>query len=206
MKAFLLAVLRLLVRLRYAHLRAIRFGRQVVFKGLPLLDARDGGRIEIGDGVTLNSRNYGYHINMHGPVKLVADRPGAFVQIGDESRINGACLHAYSSITVGKRCLIAANTQIIDGSGHDLSFEDVTARVRTKGSANPIAIEDDVWIGSNCILLPGITIGRGSVIAAGSVVTRDVPEMSVAAGNPARVVRSYGESERNQIRSDANMP
>jgi acetyltransferase-like isoleucine patch superfamily enzyme len=91
---------------------------------------------------------------------------------------------------VGRRCLIAANCQIIDGSGHDLSFENVENRINTKGSARPIIIEDDVWIGAQTIVLPGVRIGKGSVIGAGSVVTRDVPPFTVAAGNPAKVIRT----------------
>jgi acetyltransferase-like isoleucine patch superfamily enzyme len=53
----------------------------------------------------------------------------------------------------------------------------------------PVVIEEDVWIGTNCMVLKGVTIGRGAVIAAGAVVTKDVPPFTVAAGNPARVIK-----------------
>ena len=59
-----------------------------------------------------------------------------------------------------------------------------------KGLDEKIIIEDDVWVGANTIILPGVRIGRGSVLGAGSVVTKDIPPMVVAAGNPARVVRT----------------
>ena len=129
---------------------------------------------------------------MHSPVKLFVDRPGARIIIGAGSRLHGACLHAYSAITIGKRCLIAANTQIIDGSGHDLSFGAVEQRIFTGGDSRPIVLEDDVWVGANTLILPGVTIGKGSVIGAGSVVTKAIPPMVVAAGNPARIIKAAG--------------
>lgn len=183
-------------RLAYQRLRLrrkrerIRLGKRVSIVGTPIVDVRRGARIVIGDEVTLNSSNRGYHLNMHSPVKLLADRPGATISIGEKTRIHGSCLHAYSSISIGRRCLIAANCQLADGNGHDLSFEDVENRINTIGDSFPIVVEDCVWIGSNCIVLPGVTIARGAVVGAGSVVTKDIPPMVVAAGNPARVIRT----------------
>ena len=180
-----------LMKLRFIRFRTIEWGRRVVIKGMPLIDVRDGGRVAIGDDVTLNSRNRGYHVNMHSPVKLVADKPGATIRIGASTRVHGSCIHAYSEITIGASCLIAANCQIIDGSGHEMGFEDLERRMQTSARGLPIVIEDHVWIGANCIVLPGVRIGRGAVVGAGSVVTKDVPPMAVAAGNPARVVRQF---------------
>jgi acetyltransferase-like isoleucine patch superfamily enzyme len=180
---------RFILRAYWATKRGLHLGQGVKFNGLPIIDIRNGASIHIGDGVLINSLNRGYHANMFGPVKLFADRPGARITIGDGSRLHGACLHAGESITIGKRCLIAANCQIIDGNGHDLSFPHVHLRGDTTGGSRPIDIQDDVWIGLGVTILPGVTIGRGSVIGAGSVVTRDVPPMVVAAGNPATVSR-----------------
>ncbi len=164
---------------------------KVIINGRPLIDIRRGSNLYIGDGVTLNSKNKGYHINMHSPVKLFADRPDAKIRIGDKTRIHGACIHAYQSIAIGNNCLIAANCQIFDGNGHDLSFPAVEDRINTTGSSKPIVIEDNVWIGANSIVLPGVTIGRGSVISANSVVTKDIPPMVVAGGNPAVIIKDY---------------
>jgi acetyltransferase-like isoleucine patch superfamily enzyme len=197
MKRFLELLHRIFVRVNSNALVAalrlmpgLNIGKRVTLKGRPTIDIRYGGKIVIQDGVTLNSENYGYHLNMFASVKLFVDRPGATIIIGEYTRIHGSCLHSYSSIEIGKRCLIAANCQIIDSSGHDLSFENVENRINTKGDCHPIVIEDDVWIGANTIVLPGVRIGRGSVIGAGSIVTKDVPPMVIAAGNPARVIKS----------------
>lgn len=166
----------------------------VIVKGWPHLEIDRGATVRIGNRVTLNSSNQSYHINMHSPVKLYAEGQGTEIVIGADTRIHGTCLHACERIEIGEKCLIAANTQIFDSSGHDLSFENVEARLNTKGQTKPVIIEDCVWIGANCLILPGVRIGHGSVIAAGSVVTKSIPPMSLAGGNPARVIKSFTSS------------
>lgn len=174
---------------RLSLIRGLELGGDVYFKGMPSIGIARGARIRIGRGVMINSSNAGYHVNMHSPVKLLADRPGASIGIGEETRIHGSCIHAYNAISIGKRCLIAANCQIIDCNGHELSFDDVDARIHTSSEGKPVVIEDAVWIGANSIVLPGVRIGRGSVVGAGSVVVKDVPPMVVVAGNPAIVIK-----------------
>lgn len=171
--------------------RNVTIGNGVLFDKKPIIQTRQNASIIIGKNVTINSNNQGYHINMHSPVKLMADWPGAKIEIGDNSRIHGSCIHAFKKITIGKNCLVAANCQIIDGNGHDLSFDNVSNRIYTRGTPKEVKIEDNVWIGANCLILPGVTIGFGSVIAAGSVVTKDIPDMCIAGGNPAKVIKKY---------------
>ncbi len=166
----------------------------LILAGLPNICIAEGASITIENNVTLNSRNEGYHINMYSSVKLFADRPGAEITIGENTRIHGTCIHAYKRVTIGKNCLMAANTQIFDSNAHDLSFPNVENRINTIDEGKPIDIENDVWIGANCIILPGVSIGRGSVIGAGSVVTKDIPPYVVAAGNPARIIKDYSDS------------
>lgn len=172
----------------------VKIKGQIRLKGLPIIDLSEGASITIENNVMLNSRNRSYHINLHSPVKLFADRPGAEITIGENTRIHGTCIHAYKKVSIGRNCLIAANTQIFDGSGHDLSFPNVENRINTKGNAKPVVIEDNVWIGANCIILPGASIGNGSVIAAGSVVVEDIPPFVVAGGNPAKVIKDCSNS------------
>lgn len=161
--------------------------------GRPILDLRRGGTLILGAGVTLNSTNAGYHINMHSPVKIMADQPGAVVRIGDRTRIHGTCIHAFDSITVGANCLIAANCQIFDGNGHEPSFDNPAGRLATSSTATPVVIGDNVWVGANTLILPGVHIGSGSIVAAGSVVTKDIPPLCLAAGNPARIIRTHAD-------------
>jgi len=171
--------------------RNIILGKNVKFNKIPIIYCMKNTSIIIGNNVTLNSNNYGYHLNMFGKVKLVTDRLNAVIEIGPNTRIHGTCIHAYKKIYIGENCLIAANCQIFDGNGHDLSFPLVEKRINTTGEAKEIIINDNVWIGTNCIILPGTNIGYGSVISAGSVVVNNIPSMCIAGGIPAKVIKQY---------------
>ena len=108
----------------------------------------------------------------------------AQVEIGDQSYINfDSAVTCFKNITIGANCAISWNTNIIDGNGHELIVGGVP-RPRTR----PVRIGDNVWIGTGAIIV-GATIGDGSVVAAGSVVTSVVPAKALVAGNPARVAR-----------------
>lgn len=117
--------------------------------------------------------------------------------VGDGSRIWSA-----DSVTIGDRVQISHNVNIHDTNSHStdptLRYHHLinilaNGRVITEDfgiQSQAIVINDDVWIGFNAIVLKGVTIGRGSIVAAGSVVTADVPEFVIVAGNPAKVVKS----------------
>lgn len=164
---------------------------RVELHGIPIVDVRNGGRLVIEDHARLKSRNQGYHLNMFARVKLFVDRPNAMISIGAYTRIYGSCIHAFSRVEIGRNCLIAANCQIMDANGHDPCFDSLEKRAASKDRGRPVVIEDYVWLGTGCIVLPGVRIGRGSVVGAGSVVTHDIPSMCVAVGNPAKVVRQF---------------
>jgi len=165
--------------------------RNVTFIGIPRIIKHKGAIIEIAEHSIINSSNFGYHINMHSPCKLYADRPHAIIKIGARCRIHGTCIHAYNKIIIGNNCLIAANSQIIDGHGHKLSFDNPSDRINTTDEGDPIIIEDNAWIGANCIIFGGTHIGEGAVISAGSVVKADVPAKSLYGGNPAKLIKQY---------------
>ena len=160
-------------------------------KAWPSICVRNGGHIKIGKNVTINSSNYLYHAGMYSIVKLFVDVRGAIIDIGDNTRMHGCCIHAKESVTIGRNCLIAANCQIIDSNGHDVEIDDeLDGRLHTSGIKKRIEIGDNVWIGLNSIILPGVKIGKGSIIGAGSVVTSDIPDYTVAAGNPAKIIKT----------------
>lgn len=168
----------------------IDLGKNVLFKSIPIIQIHPDAKLSIGDGTLINSDNYGYHVNMFTGCKLMADKKGALIQIGKKTRIHGTAIHAYKKIVIGNNCLVAANCQIIDCNGHNMSFEDVDNRINTFGNAKEVIIEDSVWLGTGVIVLPGVRIGRGSVISANSVVNCDIPPMSIAGGNPIRIISS----------------
>ena len=108
------------------------------------------------------------------------------VEIGDYTRIG---LHntIIGPVKIGSHVNLA---QGITVTALNHNFSDAGKRIDEQGvSTNPVTIEDDVWIGTNAVILPGITIGTHSVIAAGAVVTKDVPPHSLVAGVPAKVIK-----------------
>jgi acetyltransferase-like isoleucine patch superfamily enzyme len=169
--------------------RGVSVGTKVFFRGFSIIDCRNGASITIGAGTVINSRNFGYHLNMFAPCKLMCDRKNARLIIGENCRIHGAAIHAQEFIEIGDNCLFAANCQIFDGNAHELCFDDPSQRIHSIGVPKPVKIGNSVWIGSGAMILPGVTIGDGAVIAAGAVVREDVPALTIVSGNPAVVVR-----------------
>jgi len=111
---------------------------------------------------------------------------GCHIRIGDGVFLNfGVVILDCAWITIGNRVLIGPAVQIY-GATHPL---DASIRATGKELASPVTIGDDTWIGGAAILCPGVTIGFGTTIGAGSVVTRDIPSNVFAAGNPCKVIR-----------------
>lgn len=186
------------VKLTLKTCLGVSIGKSIILRGMPIIRVARQASVKIGDRVTLSSDNKRSHVNMYSPVKLQVG-PGASLTIGSDTRIHGTSIHAQQRISIGSRCLIAANCQIIDSSAHELSMANPEKRILSRRSTpNPIVIHDNVWIGTGCIILPGVEIGEGSVIAAGSVVTKSIPPRCLAGGNPARVIRQYDE-KGNQV-------
>ncbi len=110
------------------------------------------------------------------------------VKIGDRTRI-GLGNTIIGPVTIGNDVRLAQNI-VLSGLNHN--YEDVSQPIHTQGvSTATIVVEEETWIGANCVVVAGVTIGKHSIIAGGSVVTKDIPPYSVAVGNPARVVKSY---------------
>jgi len=112
------------------------------------------------------------------------------ITIGDYSACNNNVnINATGDgvIQIGTSVIIGPNT-VIRASNHNYSLRDKP--ISTQGhSGGAIIIEDDVWLGANVVVLPGVTIGTGSIIGAGAVVNKDIPPFSLAAGVPAKVIR-----------------
>jgi acetyltransferase-like isoleucine patch superfamily enzyme len=111
--------------------------------------------------------------------------------IGDNTGIGHACSFTIGKkISIGRHCRIGGNVWIFDSPGHPA---DPVARMAGSPVADdevkPVMIEDNVWIGQKAIIMPGVTIGQGSIVAAGAVVMVNVPPNTMVAGNPARQLR-----------------
>lgn len=112
------------------------------------------------------------------------------IEIGDDTMIHLHChIGAAQSVKIGRDVLMAGRIYISD---HDHVFDDPDLPARWAGGliSKPVVIEDGVWLGEGCVVLKGVTIGRRAVVGANSVVTKDVPPLTVVGGVPARVIRT----------------
>jgi len=159
--------------------------------GKPCIHTKYNAEIHCGNEVVLNSNREGYHAGMAFPVTLLADRPEARITIGDASRLHGCCIHAWSQITLGRKCLVAAGAQILDAHGHATELEYARLRTQIQDAPEPIIIGDFCWIGLGALILKGTRLGEGCIVGARSVVAAgDYPPFSLLVGIPARVVRT----------------
>ncbi len=134
------------------------------------------GRITIGPRVTLHP-DVVFDFEAAPPGTTPEITIGESTAIGDRTEI-----HCGHKVTIGKQVAISWDVIFLESDYHAIGGGD--------GVSRPIIIEDGVWIGTRCIILKGVTIGENSVIGAGSVVTKSIPANSIAAGNPARVIRT----------------
>lgn len=122
------------------------------------------------------------------------------IEIGEDvsisERVHITCIE---QIHIGKRVLIGSGVYIGDHqhgvySGAEQTHPDIAPACRLLGGGGPVMIGDDVWIGDNAVIIGPVSIGRGSIIGANSVVRRDVPERTIAAGTPARELKRFNET------------
>ena len=187
----------LLLRRAWLRLRRGRFGDDTLVAPGVRLQYPD--RLQLGDGVRLAGQvplrahtdhaagiRIGDGRTVHESALLAANRGQG--TIGRRSWIGPFCLvDGNGDVSIGDNVLVAGHSSINTVSHH---FERCDIPINDQGiHCDPVRIEDDVWIGMNTVILQGITIGRGAIIGAGAVVTRDVPPWSIVTGVPARVVR-----------------
>lgn len=168
-------------RARILFPRRLRVGRNVFIGDYAYISAFGREGIELGHDVSLRE---------HAWVQVTSrlDEPGVGLRVGDGTYIGPrAVLGAGGGIRIGRKVLFGAGVQLLAENhavetGEPIADQGVTRR--------GIVVEDGAWIGNSVIVLDGVTVGAGAVIGAGAVVTRDVPAGAIAAGNPARVLRS----------------
>jgi acetyltransferase-like isoleucine patch superfamily enzyme len=167
--------------------------------GLPLIQRHRGSRIDLGSRLELRSWFGSNPLGVRRRCLLATWRAGATISIGDDVGMSGATVCAAERVRIGHRVLIGANSVIADTDFHPL---DPGARQRAPqaGRVGAVEIGDDCFIGTQVLVLKGASIGAGAVIGAGSVVTGTIPPLTVAAGNPARVIRPVGPADREPPR------
>ena len=165
-------------------------GNSVSFYGIPLIRRAIGSKIIIGaNSKFVSSRNVNVAgISQHCILATLSST--SIIKIGENCNFSGTVLVAATSIDIGDYCNFGANVKVYDTDFH---VEDpILRRQQTSpclANTRPVKIGKDVWIGSDAMILKGVTIGDEAIIGAGSVVTKDVPSRHIVAGNPAKPIR-----------------
>lgn len=159
-----------------------------IFGRLLIADFTPGwtGSITLGRKIVINSS---FEANPVGGTRtaFMLKGPEARIEIGDGSGMSNALIAVYESVVIGKDVNIGADAKIMDTDFHPLDLDE---RIRNVNIPHrPVRIEDGAFIGTNAIILKGVTIGAESVIAAGAIVTKSVPPGEIWGGNPARFIK-----------------
>jgi acetyltransferase-like isoleucine patch superfamily enzyme len=153
------------------------------------IKTREAGSIQLGSHVTLLAGWRSNRVGLTGPV-ILHTWQGGHIEIGDYTGASSVVISSRSSIKIGKHCKIGGNVRIFDHDFHALDCEirrngETDADIKTR----PILIGDDVFIGTNALILKGVTIGNGATIGAGSVVTKNIAPETKVVGNPAKLIQ-----------------
>lgn len=175
------------VRLLFAW-HGIPWGAGWRIHGLPIIQKHRGSRMDFGPGLQLRSFVRSNPLGPNHPVILATRRPGAHLGVGEGFAMTGGAICVASGVRIGNNVAVGANSVIVDTDFHPID-PDLRKTTPDEGRTAEVVIEDDVFIGMNCLILKGVTIGRGSIIGAGSVVAGNVPARAIFAGNPARLIK-----------------
>lgn len=173
-------------------LYGIKYGRNCIVHGHLGLKLNPDSTVSIGDDFYLSSGN---HINplARNIEAHICVNKGAILTIGNKVGMSSPVIRVHKSIKIGNNVMFGANVIVMDSDAHSLNYlhrRNLSVDKQHKVDIEVI-IEDDVLIGMNTIIMKGITIGARSVIGAGSVVTKSIPPDCIAAGNPAKVIKTH---------------
>ena len=169
----------------FLKIKGVQLSWDSIFYGIPIVYREPNSKISIGNNVTIRSDKTS---NLFGTIKkstLATMREGALLSIGNSCGISAASITSFKKVTIGDNVLIGANVYITDSDWHGIPIEKRTE----EGDSEEVNIGNGVWLGANSIIIKGVSIGDNSVIGAGSVVTKNIPENVIAAGNPCRVIK-----------------
>ncbi len=171
----------------YFKLKNVKTGKNVKINGKLFL-AIQKNSLNIGDNCIFNS---GVETNPLGGMskcRFVTYGKGK-IYIGNNVGISNSCINSHIMITIQDNVNIGGDCKIYDSDFHSIYFEDRISLPDKKYKSKEVIIKNGAWIGAHSIILKGVTIGERSVIGAGSVVTKNVPDDEIWAGNPAKFIR-----------------
>jgi acetyltransferase-like isoleucine patch superfamily enzyme len=175
-----------------AGFRNVRCGKGVEVFGMVIVRS-PAGKVILGDRVKLISSSWrSSAAGISHAIRLRTFTASARIILDDDSGISGGSITARSkTIRIGKKTMIGPDCIIVDSDFHVPWPPDQRNSFATSDYDADVCVGDNVWLGARCMVLKGVSIGDNVVIAAGSVVVNNIPANSLAAGNPARVIKSY---------------
>src|SRR3989338_11583173 len=177
-------------------LLGVKSGRRLEVFGNCIIRKHPQSKIVIGDGVVLVSSSWRSSTANCFNCKLRTFYSTAAIIFGDNSGMTGGAIIARAkTIRIGARCMLAPNVTIMDSDFHIALPPDRRHNTWETDIDEDVTLEENVWVGMGCIILKGVTIGKNSVIAAGSVVVHSIPPNCLAGGNPAKVLKCMVEAE-----------
>lgn len=171
-------------------MNGVQYGKNLVAEGIPFINVSLNGSFSVGDNFIMH--NDKFH-NSNGRreqcmFKVVND---AKLTIGNNVGMSATAIMCHQKVTIGDNVMIGGNTVIYDTDFHSLKADNRTDSKSDKSNTAkaPVKIHDNVFIGSHCTILKGVTIGECSIVGSCSVVTKSIPPYQIWAGNPARFIR-----------------
>ena len=174
------------VRIKF-YLNRIPWGKDWLFFGVPIVQKHWNSTIHFGNGLQLRSSLRSNPFGVNHPVIICTFRKDAVLEVGDNFRMSGGSISVTERITIGNNVVVGANAIIMDSDFHP-SHPEERLREPNLGQSTPTTIGNNVFIGANSFILRGVTVGNGSVVGTGSVVTSDVKPGTIVFGNPARLL------------------
>jgi acetyltransferase-like isoleucine patch superfamily enzyme len=173
----------------------VTIGRGLDAIGAPHIVLHPQSAVSLGKNVRLISKSFATALGVNHPVVLRTLADGARIEIGDRVGISGGAVCAASLVKIGDDTMVGANVTIADTDFHSLYPAYRSGHAHPTVGVEEVRIGKRVFIGTSAIVLKGVTVGDNSVIGAGSVVTANIPENCIAAGNPCRVIRELTPAE-----------
>lgn len=147
-------------------------------------------------GVTSVAKEYGEGLKVNGPSKVNSN-----TILGKNVNFNGMTVIGQGEVRIGDNFHSGQGCYIIT-QNHDYDFGETIPYSATHSVEGKVVIEDNVWLGVNVIILPGVTLGEGSIIQAGSVVNKDVPKYGIAGGHPAIVFKLRDQNHYEKLKAE----
>lgn len=184
-KLYLIELISKIFALLIGFIQKIDIPCSTRFIGLPIFSKYELSKIHFGPScVLISSKNSFVNpagINRRCFISTMSE--GAEIIIGKECGFSGTIISSKKSIIIGNNVNMGANTTIYDHDFHSISGGEY------KNEPQSVIIEDEVWLGLNVIVLKGVKIGKGAIVAAGSIVSKSLPPYSISAGIPAKVIK-----------------